>query len=181
MRLVSLASVLAVAIGALWVGPVSAGGWAVTTLDSLPSSVYAGQAYEIGYTIRQHGVTPFTAAKPRIVISLDGQTLSFAGLPHGQPGHYVSDVEFPRAGTWTLAVDQMPFAIQALGTLQILVPSAPAAEAVTTARGEASTNPTLVSAGVADGAHLIPWAWAWLAAGSVLALGLVGLRFRRAE
>ena len=181
MRLVSLASIHAVAIGALWVGPVSAGGWAVTTLDSLPSSVYAGQAYEIGYTIRQHGVTPFTAAKPRIVISLDRQTLSFAGLPHGQPGHYVSDVEFPRAGTWTLAVDQMPFAIQALGTLQILVPSAPDAEAVTTARGEASTNPTLLSPGVADGARLIPWAWAWLAAGSVLALGLVGLRFRRAE
>ncbi|TMF05587.1 MAG: hypothetical protein E6I52_02140 [Chloroflexi bacterium] len=92
----------------------------------------------------------------------------------------MSDVEFPRAGTWTLAVDQVPFAIQALGTLQILVPSAPAAEAVTTARGEASTNPTLVSAGAADDAPLIPWGWGWLAVASGLGLGLVGLRLRRA-
>jgi len=180
MRLVSLASIHAVAIGALWVGPVSAGGWAVTTLDSLPSSVYAGQAYEIGYTIRQHGVTPFTAAKPRIVISLDGQTLSFAGLPYGQPGHYVSDVEFPRAGTWTLAVNQAPFAIQELGTLQILMPTAPDADAITTTRGEAPTNPTLISAGAADEAPLIPWGWGWLAVASGLGLGLVGLRLRRA-
>ncbi len=171
---------LAVAIGALWIGPVSAGGWAVTTLDALPSSVYAGQAYEIGYMIRQHGVTPFTTAKPRIVVSLDGQQLSFAGQPHGQPGHYVSEVQFPRAGTWTLAVDQTPFAIQELGTLQILVPTAPDAQAITTTLGEAPSNATSISPGVADAARLIPWAWGWLALGSVLGLALVGLRFRRA-
>src|SRR5438128_12344573 len=41
---------------------VFAGGWAITTLDSLPNELRAGETYAIGYVIRQHGQTPFTGA-----------------------------------------------------------------------------------------------------------------------
>jgi hypothetical protein len=38
--------------------PALAGGWAVVTLDSLPREVRAGQSFQLGFVVRQHGITP---------------------------------------------------------------------------------------------------------------------------
>ena len=38
--------------------PALAGGWAVVTLDSLPRQVRAGQSFQLGFVVRQHGITP---------------------------------------------------------------------------------------------------------------------------
>jgi hypothetical protein len=38
--------------------PALAGGWAVVTLDSLPREVRAGQSFQLGFVVRQHGKTP---------------------------------------------------------------------------------------------------------------------------
>ena len=104
-----------------------AGGWAVTTLDALPQAIRAGETYQLGYVIRQHGVTPFTSAKPEIRISgPNGELLRFPGVPEGAPGHYVSTVSFPSDGLWTWRVDQNPFEPQQLGALTVQSP-APAA------------------------------------------------------
>jgi len=40
------------------VAPALAGGWAVVTLDSLPREVRAGQSFQLGFVVRQHGKTP---------------------------------------------------------------------------------------------------------------------------
>jgi hypothetical protein len=119
------------AVTALWLSSAAlAGGFAVTTLDPLPDAFHAGQTYRIGYLIRQHGVSPFTQAQPRIRISKGhGEQLSFAGFPEGAPGHYVSEVNFPSDGPWTWLVDQNPFPIpQELGAISVL-PTAPTAPA----------------------------------------------------
>jgi hypothetical protein len=103
--------------------PVMAGGWAVTTLDALPADgLHAGQSYTIGYTIRQHGETPFSQASPVIRAQLGDQTLSFPGRREGAAGHYVSSVEFPMPGEWTWTVDQDPFGPQQLGVLSVATP-----------------------------------------------------------
>ena len=75
------------ALAMLWMSSAAlAGGFAVTTLDPLPQAFHAGQTYRIGYVIRQHGVTPFTRAQPRIRISIEnGEQLSFAGFPRARP------------------------------------------------------------------------------------------------
>jgi hypothetical protein len=113
-------SFVAAVIALLFVSaPAFAGGWAVTTLDSLPATIQAGQTYRVGYTIRQHGVMPFTQAAPAIHISLGNRQLTFKGTSEGAPGHYVSNVEFPDGGEWTWSVDQAPFAVQQLGTLKV--------------------------------------------------------------
>ena len=44
--------------------PAFAGGWAVVTLDSLPQGVAPGAAFTIGFTVRQHGVTPLSNLDP---------------------------------------------------------------------------------------------------------------------
>ncbi len=102
--------------------PALAGGWAVTSLDALPSEFRAGQTYRLGYTIRQHGVTPFTGARTRILteVPATGETTAFAGAPEGAPGHYVAEVRFPSAGMWTWHVEQGPFGLQSLGTVTVL-------------------------------------------------------------
>ncbi len=38
--------------------PALAGGWAVVTLDSLPKETRAGQSFQLGFVVRQHGKTP---------------------------------------------------------------------------------------------------------------------------
>ncbi len=119
---------LVLVLVALVATPASAGGWAVTTLDALPGDgLQAGQTYDVGFTIRQHGVSPFNQATPRIRASLGDTYLSFGATRDGN-GHYVARVEFPSAGSWTWVVDQAPFATQSLGTLEVRAP-APAAPA----------------------------------------------------
>ena len=119
-------SALAAAALMLVAYPALAGGWAVTTLDPLPTSIQAGQSFQVGFTIRQHGVTPFNQASPRIRASSGAISLSFGATRDGN-GHYVASVELPREGTWTWAVDQTPFATQELGTLTVQPPVAEAA------------------------------------------------------
>ena len=109
---------LAVVLLALLAAPALAGGWAVTTVDPLPSSLQAGQTYQVGFTIRQHGVSPFNQASPRVRAHLGDSYLSFGATRDGD-GHYTARVEFPRDGAWTWVIDQTPFATQELGTLSV--------------------------------------------------------------
>src|SRR5262245_50001643 len=100
-----------------WSATALAGGWAVTTLDSLPEGMRAGETYRIGYTIRQHGSSPFSGATPAIRIYRTGAATTFAGRPDGTPGHYVSDVTFPADGEWSWTALQEPFQPQPLGSI----------------------------------------------------------------
>ena len=102
--------------------PAAAGNWAVTTLDTLPSEGFrAGETYRLGYTIRQHGQTPFAGAKTgiRIRSATDGADHTFGAVPEGAIGHYVAEVRFPRAGEWSWEVIQAPFEPQKLGTISV--------------------------------------------------------------
>src|SRR5438105_13523803 len=103
---IALGPALAVLVVVFMATPVLAGGWAVTSLDPLPAGLQAGQTYRLGYVIRQHGVTLFDKATPQIRIQQGDQQLTFRGFPSGDPGHYVSEVQFPSAGSWTWVVDQ---------------------------------------------------------------------------
>lgn len=150
--LVTLAAVLlTLALGA----PAIAGGWAATTLDEVPPDMRAGETYQIGYTIRQHGVTPRNVedmggtTEIRITSPDGAKTLSYAGVREGATGHYIAKITFPYEGAWTWSVTQGPFQPQALGTVKVLPaagaaaqPAQPAA-AGASARQPASTNPFL--------------------------------------
>ena len=130
-RLIALAAaILLLGLSA----PAAAGGWAVTTLDTVPDSFEAGRSYDIGYTIRQHGVTPVDLASTGIrITSVDsGKAITFDGRRDGPVGHYVAKVSFPAAGGWTWEALQDWFGPQALGKLQVVAPStapAPGAQA----------------------------------------------------
>lgn len=118
----------ATALSLLFAAPALAGGWAVTTLDQLPPDIRAAQEYAIGYTIRQHGVTPVEVEKMggtteiQITAPDGAKTLRYKGAPEGATGHYVATVNFPYQGTWTWKVTQGPFQPQELGAVYVLAP-----------------------------------------------------------
>jgi cytochrome c2 len=79
-----------------------AGGWAVTTLDSLPGQVVAGEPMKVGFIIRQHGRTPWISdgVVVHAVNQGSGQKQVFPAVAEGEPGHYVSTLTFDKPGAW---------------------------------------------------------------------------------
>lgn len=110
-----------------------AGGWAITSMDELPGEFRAGETYQLGYTILQHGKTPVDGAETEITVrnSTTGETLRFMGQADGKPGHYVAEVTFPSGGSWTWSVTQGAFAVHELG--ELTVSAAPTAAVAATA------------------------------------------------
>jgi len=139
-RLLPLRLLLGVVLGAvLAIVPAtvaSAGGWAATTLDEIPE-VQPGQATPIGFTIRQHGVTPTWVDGDVAIVatSPSGVKLVFPGVRQGSTGHYVATVTLPTAGTYRWEVRQGGFAPQDLGELAVGQPVTATAGATHSERG----------------------------------------------
>ena len=101
----------------------SAGGWAVSTLDPMETPV-AGVQVDVGFTIRQHGVTPVDLDGVAIAVtSASGETAVFAARRDGEVGHYVASVTFEE-GQSTWEIRQGFFEPQGLGTITVAAPDA---------------------------------------------------------
>lgn len=114
-----LAIVCALGIGSI----ASAGGWAISTLDELPNPI-AGKPIQVGFTIRQHGVTPVDMSEDvgiRITLA-DGTSHYFPAAGDGIVGHYVARVEFPSAGRYQWSIRQGRFADHELGQIDVGAP-----------------------------------------------------------
>lgn len=98
-----------------------AGGWAIISLDSTPGEMVAGETYEIGYTILQHGRHPVAVDRTeiRVLGPTKVDTHVFAGVGDGPEGHYVAEVTFPRGGIFQWEVTQGDFPTHDLGTIQV--------------------------------------------------------------
>ena len=109
----------------LGIGSIAtAGGWAVSTLDELPVPI-AGEPIDVGFTIRQHGITPIDLSEDvGITITLDGGTSRyFPATGDGTVGHYVARVEFPSVGSYQWSIRQGWFAEQDLGQIDVSAPT----------------------------------------------------------
>ncbi len=96
------------------------GGWAVTTIDSVPTPV-PGRPIDVEFTIRQHGVTPVDLDEgvSITVTSTDGTGRVFPAATTNVVGHYVAAVTFPAAGEFAWSVQQGWFAPQDLGSITV--------------------------------------------------------------
>lgn len=86
--------------------PALAGGWAVVTLDSLPGPLTSGQPLAVGFTIRQHGQTPWVYDGVRVEATHieSGQMFAAQARAEGPAGHYVAELNLPVAGAWRWGV-----------------------------------------------------------------------------
>ncbi|HYV22098.1 MAG TPA: hypothetical protein VEN31_05550 [Candidatus Bathyarchaeia archaeon] len=98
---------------------------AVTKLDALPpGGLHAGQMIPVGFMILMDGVEPYKADVAEIVIrNGTGKVLSYPATPQGPAGHYVANVYFPAAGSYTWQATQGTyFAPFDLGAITVLGP-----------------------------------------------------------
>jgi hypothetical protein len=142
-RIYVLAISTLLTLGAL-AGTALAKEGAVTKLDALPpGGLHAGQLIPVGFTILMDGVEPYKADVAEIVIrNGTGKVLSYPGTPQGPAGHYVANVYFPAAGTYTWQATQGTFfAPYDLGTVAVLGPLAASETQATPATTPATNDP----------------------------------------
>lgn len=105
-------------------GIALAGGWAITVIDDAPTEFEANAAFEVRYTILQHGKTPVSAAdlgSTSITFTpADGGPIrTFNGEPTDVRGQYLAEVALPTSGAWSWEVHQGWFGVQELGTITV--------------------------------------------------------------
>ena len=106
--------------------PVFAGGWAVITLDDLPTDVLAGEPLTIGFTVRQHGITPMSGIDPTVTATLlKGDRFVVNAEADDKPGHYTATLTFPKEGNWEWSIQAftMDQRMPALNVAASAVPS----------------------------------------------------------
>ena len=102
----------------------SAGGWAVASVDAVPTP-RAGASEVVGFTILQHGVTPVDLLDDPgnevgiALVSDDGSIDFFPAVSGGAVGHYLATVRFDEAGDHEWSIRMGWFGSQALGTVTV--------------------------------------------------------------
>src|SRR6059036_1914432 len=117
---------------------------AVSKLDALPpGGLHAGQMIPVGFTILMDGVEPYKADVAEIVVrNGTGKVLSYPATQQGAAGHYVANVYFPAAGTYTWQVTQGTFfAPYDLGTVAVLGPATTSQSQTTPTNAPATDDP----------------------------------------
>jgi cytochrome c2 len=95
----------ALLLSLIFVIPAFAGGWAVITLDELPTNISAGEPHTIGFTVLQHGRTPMTDIAPTVTAELSfDEKFVVQAEPEGKPGHYTAVLTFPKEGNWEWSI-----------------------------------------------------------------------------
>lgn len=102
---IRIALAFAVLVSLVSALPVLAGGWAVITLDKLPTDVVAGKPLTVGFTVRQHGITPMDGLEPMVTARLGfSETFVVQAEPEGERGHYAATLTFPEEGNWEWSI-----------------------------------------------------------------------------
>jgi len=121
-----LSVILALFLASLAATPAAAGGWAVVTLDELPTDVVAGLPVEIGFMVLQHGRTPTEGLSPVIIARhLDtSEAVRVEAVSSGDPGHYAATLTLPTPGEWSWKIDA--FSTVSMPSLQVTGSDQPA-------------------------------------------------------
>jgi mono/diheme cytochrome c family protein len=107
MRRVILPLAFAIFVVLSTVKIAAAGGWAVVTLDHLPSELIVNQPVTIGFNVRQHGQTLLAGLQPTIAATRVGSNETVTAIAHdeGSTGHYVATLTFASVGEWEWYID----------------------------------------------------------------------------
>jgi mono/diheme cytochrome c family protein len=161
------------ALSALSAIPAWGGGWAVITLDALPTSPQAGESLSVGFSVFQHGQTPLAGLDPTIVASHveSGERIQVQATDEGAVGHYAATLVLPSAGAWD-------WTIRAFGDVAQPMPRIIVEAAVAAApQGSSAPAPPLLlgaaTAGIALAGILLAYRRRYGLAGAAVALAVI--------
>jgi mono/diheme cytochrome c family protein len=80
------------------------GGWAVVTVDDVPTHLVTGKATPISFVVRQHGNSLLPDLSPSVVLSSGSTEATTMASSTGQRGRYQATVVPPSPGMWTVTV-----------------------------------------------------------------------------
>ncbi len=104
--------------------PAFAGGWAVISLDELPTGVVAGEPITVGFTVLQHGRTPLNGLEPTVTATLSKEEQFIVRAEQsGDADHYVATMIFPQEGEWRWSIQAFTMD-QLMPTLSVAAPVA---------------------------------------------------------
>jgi cytochrome c2 len=91
--------------------PVMAGGWAVVTLDILPTDVVAETPFTVEFTVRQHGQSLIDGLTPQITaVHLEtGESVTVQAEAGQQTGYYSAAITLPSSGQWRWRINAFGF------------------------------------------------------------------------
>jgi mono/diheme cytochrome c family protein len=96
---------------------ISAGGWAVITVDDVPEYARAGEPITLAYSVRQHGKHLLGGLHGRVEATAGSRRVIAEAGRGKYDGHYVAALTLPSAGDWSLTIQS---GFPGLGTLALL-------------------------------------------------------------
>jgi|SRR5688572_1138338 len=81
-----------------------AGGWAVFTVDELPSYAEAGKPVALTYIVRQHGVEPVDELRGSIEAISARLIVKGTVRSAGRAGRYAASLTLPSVGEWSITI-----------------------------------------------------------------------------
>ena len=99
-RLTMLGAGLAVAT----IGAARFGGWAVITVDDLPSYAEVGKPLDLSFVVRQHGFTLLDGLTSSVEARSGVAVVRATMRPVAGAGHYSAQLVLPSAGEWMITI-----------------------------------------------------------------------------
>lgn len=93
-----------VAVSLLAATTISAGGWAVVTVETLPEYVRARHPFTLAYTVRQHGQKLLHGLHGSIEARAGRRTVSADARSGPGEGQYVATLTIPEPGGWSVTI-----------------------------------------------------------------------------
>lgn len=93
-----------VAVSLLAATTISAGGWAVVTVETLPEYVRAKEPFTFSYTVRQHGLRLLDGLRGRVEASAGRLSINADARPGPREGQYVATLTIPEPGRWSVTI-----------------------------------------------------------------------------
>jgi len=148
-----LALLLATVASLMFATMAAAGGWAIATLDRAVPPPAVGQAFEVAFTLLQHGKTPVNSGSVVVeATGAGGAALSFPARRASGQGHWNATVILPTEGAWQWRIDmpnQLEVTSDDFGTLAVSAAPSVAADTL------------LLPVGLAVGAALLVTLLVW--------------------
>ncbi|KPL91043.1 hypothetical protein [Herpetosiphon geysericola] len=93
-----------------------AGGWATTPITKLPDTIVAGQAFQLEFSVLQHGTKPISSidtdpVKP-LLTAEHATSEAFQQVwatQVGALGNFQATLQLPSAGEWEISIKPLPF------------------------------------------------------------------------
>jgi mono/diheme cytochrome c family protein len=103
-----LATALAL-VGATALSAYAFGGWAVVTLDELPTHLTVGQPTTFSFVVRQHGIELMNNVRPSIDAKMGsmigGSSVTVQATKMKEPGRYSAALTVPKSGEWRITIN----------------------------------------------------------------------------